>query len=372
MANPFSVNVPSIDQGFASGESGYSAIRNLMQAREQDAARKDAQEALMSGDTRGAIARLIGANDPKLAAVLSEYHNSANGVFGTPIMLQQPDGSYKVGAIGRGGEGRLIDFGAGNAPTVPSKLVDSGTGTYVIPGRVAGAGAVPGAQSQPNATPPGQPAVGRPVPTQGYYPKDIEGKARETKYGTEIGDRQADLGKAKASLDSSLSNVDRMSDVARSIKGDPALASITGVPGVFPNWPGGRAANVQARLDNLTSQVGFAVLQAMRDASKTGGALGQVSDFENRQLQNNLSALQRAQSAEQFRSELDKLIKWGDGVKQRLQAAYDQDYSRIPNPNPLAQPTTQTTPITPTAKPSEMKVIGGKQYGKVGDQWFEF
>ncbi len=334
--NQFSVRVPNALEALMAGEQAYTS-------GQQDNARKEASALWQSGDTQGALARLLSANDPKNITALGHYQQSANGVYGTPIYGTDPaTGKTVLGAIGKQGQFNRLDTG-GVEINPGVKIVDTGTGHVVVDSR---SGSPVGQPGQP-ALQPGQPPVaGRPA---GYIPTDVAGKAREAKYGQEVGDRQADLGKAKSSLDSSISNVDRMADVARSIKADPALASITGVQGVFPNWPGGRAANVQARLDNLTSQAGFAVLQAMRDASKTGGALGSVSDFENRQLQNNLAALQRAQSADQFKSELDKLIQWGDGVKQRLQAAYDQDFANLPKPNASAQPTTNTAPPSPRA-----------------------
>ena len=44
--------------------------------------------------------------------------------------------------------------------------------------------------------------------------------------------------------------------------------------------PGTEAANVSADLSSVASNVAFNALQAMREASKTGGALGQVSERE--------------------------------------------------------------------------------------------
>jgi hypothetical protein len=92
-------------------------------------------------------------------------------------------------------------------------------------------------------------------------------------------------------------------------------------------------ADAQAKLDTLKAKVGFTALQAMRDASKTGGALGQVSDFENRALQNSMVSLQNAQSLPQIKQALQQIITQTDGMKDRLQQAYDTDYANIPRPN---------------------------------------
>lgn len=367
MANPYEVQVPNVLQALMAGEQGYKDISALQNDQAVKAGRQEAMQALQDGgDLRSPLAKLIGVGDIKGAEAIATFARSnaqAQGVYGTPIYGTGPNGENQVGAIGKNGQFQKLDTG-GFTPTPGVRMIDTGTGFVPVQSRTGQP--VPGATYQPPQ--PGQQPTG-PQPQTGYIPKDVAGEAREKKYGAEVGDRQADLGKAKASLDSSISNIDRFSDAVRSVANDPALGKITGIQGVFPNWPGGRAANVQARLDNVTSQAGFAVLQAMRDASKTGGALGQVSDFENRQLQNNLAALSRAQDEKQYREQLQKIIEWGDGVKQRLQAAYNQDYASIPKPNSSAQPTTVTSP---RGQPTETKTINGKTYGKVGNQWFEW
>lgn len=131
---------------------------------------------------------------------------------------------------------------------------------------------------------------------------------------------------AAMALDNSTANLDRLVFEARAIQNDPALTKITGVMGALPNMPGSEASNVQARLESLKSQVAFSVLQAMRDASKTGGALGQVSDREISFLQNNLAALDTTQSPEAFRKNLQQIIDYAEGVKRRMQGAYAQQF----------------------------------------------
>lgn len=131
---------------------------------------------------------------------------------------------------------------------------------------------------------------------------------------------------AKAALDSTLSSMDRLRAAAEEALKDPNLGRVTGVMGMFPNMPGGGAADVENKLGNLKSQIGFTVLQAMRDASKTGGALGAISDKENELLQNNLAPLGKSQSTEQMRQSLQSIIDYVDGAKGRLNSTYQQQY----------------------------------------------
>lgn len=78
--------------------------------------------------------------------------------------------------------------------------------------------------------------------------------------------------------------------------------------------------NLAAQLDTIKSNVGFAALQAMRAASPTGGALGQVSEQENRLLQSTLASLDQGQSPDQLKSNLAKVQLHFENLKQILNA----------------------------------------------------
>src|SRR5690606_16536739 len=118
---------------------------------------------------------------------------------------------------------------------------------------------------------------------------------------------------AAAQVSGSVAQLDRLEQAASQLLDAPGLPRITGLMGTLPSIPGGDAADAEAQLDTLKSQVGFSVLQQMRDMSKTGGALGQVSDRENTMLQNNLETLQQSQSPEQMRAALQGLVEYAQG-----------------------------------------------------------
>ena len=92
---------------------------------------------------------------------------------------------------------------------------------------------------------------------------------------------------------------------------------------MFPSIPGGDAADAQAKLNTLKSQVAFGVLQDMRNNSKTGGALGAVSDSEGKRLEANLAALENAQSEKQMKESLQKIIEYTEGAKERLRSSFN-------------------------------------------------
>ena len=129
-----------------------------------------------------------------------------------------------------------------------------------------------------------------------------------------------------ATMQSSFADLDRLATSANELLKHPGLQGITGVRGAFPNIPGTQASDADAKLATLKSQVGFGVLQAMRNASKTGGALGNVSDAEGKRLEANLAALDKAQSVEQFQQSLQKIVDFSNGAKDRLSTAYNMKY----------------------------------------------
>lgn len=96
------------------------------------------------------------------------------------------------------------------------------------------------------------------------------------------------------------------------------LQSVDSLMGQVNNWttgfgsllsviPTSDARNFKAQLDTLKANITFGELTAMREASKTGGALGQVSDVEGRLLGAALGALDTAVTPEQFKVQLKKI-----------------------------------------------------------------
>jgi hypothetical protein len=124
---------------------------------------------------------------------------------------------------------------------------------------------------------------------------------------------------------------DRLATAANELLQHSGLGGITGLRGAVGNIPGSRAADAQAKLETLKSQVGFGVLQNMRNQSKTGGALGQVSDREISLLTSNLAALDKSQSKEQMQESLRKIIDYANGAKQRARSAFQGQFSGVGN-----------------------------------------
>jgi hypothetical protein len=118
---------------------------------------------------------------------------------------------------------------------------------------------------------------------------------------------------------------------AKRLLNNPALDTIVGnVQGNIPETAlslySQSAANALSDYNELLAVAGFQELQAMRDASPTGGALGQVSDSENRLLQQSAFAASRTQDENKFRQSLQNYIKRLEESRRRVEGAYERTF----------------------------------------------
>lgn len=126
---------------------------------------------------------------------------------------------------------------------------------------------------------------------------------------------------------------DKTSTLEKDIKelmDHPGLASITGIaagrlPGITVQ---GRAA--EALFNRIQKSGGFKELQDMRNASPTGGALGQVSNQENTSLQQTFAAIDRTQEAKDVRKGLGKALDELTQSKGRVREAFNMTYDYRP------------------------------------------
>lgn len=131
--------------------------------------------------------------------------------------------------------------------------------------------------------------------------------------------RQAAMQQAEALTDQLSSDIDDLID-----KVTTATAGPGGV--ILDKFPGTSARDLQSNLDSIKANIGFQALQAMREASPTGGALGNVSDTENRLLQARFGSLEIGQSPKQLVENLKKIrqrITQNFGI---TRAAFSNEY----------------------------------------------
>jgi hypothetical protein len=140
-----------------------------------------------------------------------------------------------------------------------------------------------------------------------------EEEERRKKLGMETGKLEAEKPALQRQQQTRLSQLERSwqtveEDVDQALQiltDNPALRQ-TGIWGaaVVPGTP---AYTLRQLLTTIQANVGFDRLQQMREASPTGGALGQVSDSENRLLQATAGSLDPKQSADQLARNLRRI-----------------------------------------------------------------
>lgn len=104
------------------------------------------------------------------------------------------------------------------------------------------------------------------------------------------------------------------------------VGSVLTLGGALPMKTDRRAMNNY--LDTIKANLGFDQLQTMRDNSPTGGALGQVSDMENRLLQAVQGALDPVMG-DQLVENLKVIRKLYPQVMKEKERAFQQDYGTV-------------------------------------------
>jgi hypothetical protein len=107
----------------------------------------------------------------------------------------------------------------------------------------------------------------------------------------------------------------------------PALGNILGVFDQFSQTDTKpETINARSLYDQLFSQTAISQLQAMRDASKTGGAVGQVTEAEWDKLSNAALAMNPKQSPEDFKRGLDNYKNTLNQIEDKLRGTYKSTY----------------------------------------------
>lgn len=120
-----------------------------------------------------------------------------------------------------------------------------------------------------------------------------------------------------------LQDIDRAIEMAKQGGG---MMGTTGVGSYMAVIPSTDAYDLSQTLNTIKANIGFDKLQAMREASPTGGALGQVSERENTLLQSVLGALDQGQSEDQFIRNLERLRNTISERQAARRAAFEQDF----------------------------------------------
>jgi hypothetical protein len=134
--------------------------------------------------------------------------------------------------------------------------------------------------------------------------------------------------KATLTLSSYYRDANELIKDIKTLRNHPGLENITGF-WAGRDWAPQVTEDGQEALrlyEKIVAKAGFNALQKMRDASPTGGALGNVSNAEGNWLRQSAGALGRVQSAKSLQKALDEMESGLRGSVGLVQDAYDMTY----------------------------------------------
>jgi hypothetical protein len=157
---------------------------------------------------------------------------------------------------------------------------------------------------------------------------------------------------AFTAMEAASARYDETIAVAKRLLANPDLDMILGniqgnIPETALSVVSQGAANALADYNTLLTTAGFQELQAMRDASPTGGALGQVAVEENKMLQKSAFSSSRAQSEAKFKQAVRDYISRLERSRSRVVGAYDRQFGERFMPSsgaPKAAPKSKAAP----------------------------
>jgi len=156
---------------------------------------------------------------------------------------------------------------------------------------------------------------------------------------------------------------------------DSAMAKLspwtTGLGGeILKHVPGSKAGDLKEELQTVGASLAFDRLQAMRDASPTGGALGQVTERELDMLMKSQSSLAQAQSLPQAWKHFARLMSSLDGDMARQEALYREvaGASGAPAPAKAPKPRNSGAPPSPRGAAPKAPAARAADPSKLSDE----
>lgn len=181
---------------------------------------------------------------------------------------------------------------------------------------------------------------------------DVQRQLIQTRIDALNDKKQEKIDKQVAAAESAVGAADRI--VGKVDEALPLVSGLTtGLGSVTSFIPGTSGANLRATIETIKANLGFDRLQQMRDASPTGGALGQVAVKELDALQASVSSLDLNQSPDRLRNNLEQIKTHYSRWRQAATGKLPEEKRTEPGAGAL---TPSTAPATPTA--------GGRQTSK--------
>jgi hypothetical protein len=225
----------------------------------------------------------------------------------TPQPYKMPDGTIKLGVLSSNGNFKEVALPDGAAPAFPVQQLNTGT-SFTETSKFGG-------------------ATGETVPI------DNAGAAHDTAVGKGSGEKEVAMPEVQATDKVALNGLESQvgivtEDIGKAVKQIDANPDWqTGFVGdLLSAVKGTPQYDLAQTLITIKANVGFDRLQQMRDASKTGGALGSISDTETQLLQAVNGALAQGQTADQLKANLERIKTLQAKVVEEKRAAYAKKY----------------------------------------------
>jgi hypothetical protein len=205
-------------------------------------------------------------------------------------------------------KGNVIARGLAPEAPAPVKIIDEATGKvkYVTPAQSVG------------KTPASE--------FTGLTPKDQQ-------------KREADYPAATSTIKSFEAQSDNFIKDMEKLRNHPGLSQISGILAGRIGGITSEGREAKALYDKIKAKGGFQAIQDLKNQSKTGSALGSVSNEEGRKLDASFAAIDRVQDAPSIQNALDDAVSQLRSSKQILRDKYDLTYEyRAGRPAAAAKP----------------------------------
>jgi hypothetical protein len=133
--------------------------------------------------------------------------------------------------------------------------------------------------------------------------------------------------KAASSLRTAVTGMDNTLVALEKLINDPGLKEISGTVGAYTPNISADAKRAQALFDQIKAGAGLAALTELRQASPTGGALGNVSNQEGATLRDSRGAFLQTQEYDDLRNALIDYYNVLEGSKANVIGAFNDTYS---------------------------------------------
>jgi hypothetical protein len=174
--------------------------------------------------------------------------------------------------------------------------------------------------------------------------------AMESLTPKEIQNREAKYPQATTAVKTFQTTAEKLANDLETLADSKGLEGITGLIGGRTPAITKEARAAEALFKSIIARGGFNELQNLRNASPTGGALGNISNAEGQQLKNAFAPLELTQNASDLKAALKRAAVETRASANRIKETYDLTYeykTQGGQPSaPTRTPSTSTTPMS--------------------------